>query len=327
MAEKDHPGPVSEVELAMYAAATSRPLALVRAAYLQARLDLSMPNVADLMERIYGEKKSPELWAFWLKWLLAQEPKYITPTHRLRKTNTLEHDKRFAAVRNLAKLRWMVDSFPVRVPAQATQKLRQHYWCVHHRIECVKFTVILTHEDLVCFVSGEFAGSVHDKTAFHSCMSEVLHSTDVMDDIVADTAYSGAPHITTKWEKPRSNKERAWNAYLQIFRSRIERFFGCLHNNFKFVHQTAAYKRGYKDTYLFGMLQFICDLTNFTKLRKLPLAPLVTLGGELCPCRYGRLSAEGTKMRARYLAQERKIRDSMKEQGEIPWKRSRCEHI
>jgi hypothetical protein len=116
-----------------------------------------------------------------------------------------------------------VHSFPVRIVKLRTQKERQTYYCHHHRRQCVKITVMITHEDLCILCSNEYTGSTHDKTALHHCAEGLTHTPNEM--IWADTAYSGWPHILTKWDQPRSNQERAFNDVAQIARTRVERYF------------------------------------------------------------------------------------------------------
>ena len=76
----------------------------------------------------------------------------------------------------------MTDSFPVRVPRLGTQHIRQKYYCHYHRMQCVKLFIVITHEDIVLFVSGEAPGSTNDKQFLH----RGLHSFPFLSGLKVD---------------------------------------------------------------------------------------------------------------------------------------------
>lgn len=244
--------------------------------------------------------------------------RFIDPIHRFRERNILNDDRIPQLVRE--NMLWMVDSTPVGVPRQKGTIGRQ-YWCEYHKMQCVKFTVGITHEDIAVLVGEEVRGGENDKADFHNVAHNVLHFKD-LDFVCADTAYSSAPHVFCKYEHPLTNREMHWNAVMQIVRQRVEKYFAWMKNNFKAFRHTDMYLRDRKSR-LAKMVSFVCDLRNMTILRDHPSSYRVP-SGELCTCCFGDLTPQEKKERNKQLAAERYRRKKRRReeiaQGYERWK-------
>ena len=193
------------------------------------------------------------------------------------------------------------DSFPIHIPHLPTQELRQRYFCFYHKRQCIKIFLVITHEDLCCYVSPEAPGSCNDKTFLHLCMQRFEHSVD--DLLWADTAYSSTPHVVCKFEKPMTNQERHFNDIAGIARTRVERYFAFIHNNFKIFQLNDDWRRGSRSLTA-QMMTFVCDLRNFHVVSQSPSTFRVPKG-EPCQCGWQSLNQEQMKDRAKQLAKSR----------------------
>ena len=213
--------------------------------------------------------------AYHVKKALDAPRRFIDGNLRFRQANVLDDERVPAFMRRTTLM--MTDTLPIPIPKPKTQAERQRHWCHYHRKQCVKLLVVISHEDLVLFVGRAHMGSKSDKTILHEDLSEFPHAAQ-HDFMWADTAFSATPHVICKFEKPLTQRERNFNAIAQITRTRIERFFAFVHNNFQYVKYTRVSPSMIAKTF-----SFICDVNNFRLLLEKP-SLTIDIPFLSCPC-------------------------------------------
>lgn len=303
--------PIGKLTLEAYASIIDVPIDSVFAAYLRLCSGCSFPKLAGHMAALGFGTHDKRYWRYRVDQVVHKSGRFIEPTLRFRSTNVLDDERIHEHLRQTALL--LVDSFPVSIPRLPTQELRQRYYCFYHKRQCVKFTLLITHEDLCVFVSPEAPGSIHDKTWFHKSLTQFRHSD--WELIWGDTAYSGAPHIICKWERPVDDRERAFNDIAQVARTRIERYFSMFSTSFHFFSSKIDWCRDSQSNTFF-YVRFACDIRNCSILLRSPKVALVPRNLVWCPCRMSALTDLEKNKRIYTLAKQRKERKK-RERGEV----------